>query len=124
MRRVGVRGIGEAGRHAARVAELFAFLDAQPRWRAAHIAHLEGDASKRSYARLTLGGDSALLMDAPRQPDGPPVREGKSYSRIARLADEDIVRAFRAVAIAGTSRLGAATNAASGAPGSSSTERK
>jgi N-acetylmuramate 1-kinase len=97
VRRVSVHGIGEAGAHAARLAELFAFLEAQPRWRAAHIDHVEGDASKRSYARLTLGGDSTLLMDAPRQPDGPPVREGKSYSRIARLADEDIVGAFMAV---------------------------
>jgi tRNA threonylcarbamoyl adenosine modification protein YjeE len=97
VRCVSVRGIGEATAHAARLAELFAFLDAQPHWRMAHIAHLEGDASKRSYARLTLGRDCALLMDAPRQPDGPPVREGKSYSRIARLADEDIVRAFMAV---------------------------
>ena len=97
VRRVSVRGSGEARTHAARLAELFAFLDGEPRWRAAHLAHLEGDASKRSYARLTLGRDSALLMDAPRQPDGPPVREGQSYSRIARLADEDIVRAFMAV---------------------------
>jgi N-acetylmuramate 1-kinase len=97
VRRVSVRGIGDAGAHTARLAELFAFLDAQPRWRGAHIDHVEGDASKRSYARLVLGGDSALLMDAPRQPDGPPVRGSKSYSRIARLADEDIVRAFMAV---------------------------
>jgi hypothetical protein len=35
-------------------------------------------------------------MDAPRQPDGPPIRDGKSYSRIACLA-EDMVRPFDAI---------------------------
>ena len=35
-------------------------------------------------------------MDAPRQPDGPPIRDGKSYSRIAHLA-EDMVRPFVAI---------------------------
>ena len=33
---------------------------------------------------------TAILMDAPRQPDGPPIRDGKPYSRIAHLA-EDVV---------------------------------
>jgi aminoglycoside/choline kinase family phosphotransferase len=58
---------------------------------------LQGDASTRSYARLMRGRKTALLMDAPRREDGPPVREGKSYSRIARLADENMVRAFVAI---------------------------
>ena len=35
-------------------------------------------------------------MDAPRQPDGPPIRDGKPYSRIAHLA-EDMVRPFVAI---------------------------
>jgi aminoglycoside/choline kinase family phosphotransferase len=35
-------------------------------------------------------------MDAPIQPDGPPIRDGRSYSRIARLA-ENMVRPFVAV---------------------------
>src|SRR5262249_17456888 len=39
---------------------------------------------------------TVLLMDAPRQPDGPPIRAGKSYSRIAHLA-EDMVRPFVAI---------------------------
>ena len=34
-------------------------------------------------------------MDAPRQPDGPPVRDGKPYSRIAHLAED--VRPFIAI---------------------------
>jgi hypothetical protein len=37
-----------------------------------------------------------LLMDAPIQPDGPPIRDGQSYSRIARLA-ENMVRPFVAI---------------------------
>ena len=36
-------------------------------------------------------------MDAPRQPDGPPIRDGKPYSQIAHLA-EDMVRPFSAIA--------------------------
>ena len=54
------------------------------RWR------MEGDASTRIFERLTLDGRTAILMNAPRRPDGPPVRDGKPYSAIAHLA-EDIV---------------------------------
>ncbi len=42
------------------------------------------------------GGEPAILMDSPRQPDGPPIRDGKPYSRIAHLAED--VRPFVAVA--------------------------
>ena len=35
-------------------------------------------------------------MDAPRQPDGPPVRDGNPYSQIAHLA-EDMARPFSAI---------------------------
>ena len=51
---------------------------------------------RAAYARLSADGDTVLLMDAPRQPDGPPIRDGKSYSRIAHLA-EDMVRPFVAI---------------------------
>ena len=95
-RLVTVRGLGEAAARAARIGELMAFLDAQPAWAAARIAYLQGDASTRSYARLSQGGRTVLLMDAPHQPDGPPIRDGKSYSRIACLA-EDMVRPFAAI---------------------------
>lgn len=46
------------------------------------------------------GGElsTAILMDQPRQPDGPPIRDGKPYSRIAQLAED--VRPFVAVASA------------------------
>ena len=96
VRRVTVRGLGDAAVHSGRIGELMAFLDAQPRWQGARIAYLQGDASTRTYARLSADRESVLLMDAPRQPDGPPIRAGRSYSRIARLA-EDMVRPFVAI---------------------------
>ena len=48
---------------------------------------LLGDASSRRYETVTAGNDMALLMDMPGRPDGPPVRHGKHYSALARLAD-------------------------------------
>lgn len=101
VRRVTLRGLGSAEDRVARLAEVMAFLEKQAAWSGASITYLQGDASTRSYARLARGGRTALLMDAPRQPDGPPIRDGKSYSQIAHLA-EDMVCAF--VAIAGPLR--------------------
>ena len=49
---------------------------------------LQGDASTRIYERLTIGAGSAILMIAPRRPDGPPVRDGRSYSALAHLAED------------------------------------
>jgi N-acetylmuramate 1-kinase len=97
VRRVTLRGLGDAGGRAARVAAVMAFLDGEPAWAGASVAYLQGDASTRSYARLSRDGRTALLMDAPRQPDGPPVRDGKPYSQIACLA-EDMARVFMAIA--------------------------
>src|SRR5262249_12587226 len=57
---------------------------------------IQGDASTRSYERLTDRDKRALLMIAPRRPDGPPVRDGKPYSAIAHLAED--VKPFVAVA--------------------------
>jgi tRNA threonylcarbamoyl adenosine modification protein YjeE len=48
---------------------------------------LPGDASTRSYERLVLGERRAILMNWPRRPDGPALRDGKPYSAIAHLAD-------------------------------------
>ena len=48
---------------------------------------MQGDASTRSYERLALGDKHVILMNSPRRPDGPPVRDGKPYSAIAHLAD-------------------------------------
>jgi N-acetylmuramate 1-kinase len=95
-RLVTVRGFGSAAPRVGRIGEIMTFLDAQPAWAGARIAYLQGDASTRGYARLSQGDRSVLLMDAPRQPDGPPLRDGRSYSQIACLA-EDMVRPFVAI---------------------------
>lgn len=58
--------------------------------------YLQGDASSRSYARLVLPDRSAVLMNAPRRPDGPPVKRGLPYSRLVHLAED--VRPFIAMA--------------------------
>jgi N-acetylmuramate 1-kinase len=67
------------------------------------LSALPGDASTRSYARLSSSesgpeGDVglALVMDWPRQSDGPAILDGKPYSQIAKLAED--VRPFLAVA--------------------------
>ncbi|MFG1477056.1 tRNA (adenosine(37)-N6)-threonylcarbamoyltransferase complex ATPase subunit type 1 TsaE [Xanthobacter sp. V4C-4] len=50
---------------------------------------LQGDASSRSYTRLLLPNRSAILMNAPPRPDGPPLREGGvPYSRLVHLAED------------------------------------
>lgn len=59
--------------------------------------HLQGDASTRAYERLRHGdGRNAILMIAPKRPDGPAVRNGKPYSQIVHLAED--VRPFIALA--------------------------
>jgi hypothetical protein len=47
----------------------------------------EGDASVRRYERIVAGPSMALLMDMPSRPDGPIVKDGKTYSAIAHLAE-------------------------------------
>ncbi|ARN82758.1 tRNA (adenosine(37)-N6)-threonylcarbamoyltransferase complex ATPase subunit type 1 TsaE [Methylocystis bryophila] len=69
----------------------------QAGWDDAHRAFLQGDASSRSYETMRKpNGESAILMISPARPDGPPIRFGRSYSAIARLAES--IRAFVAVA--------------------------
>jgi hypothetical protein len=51
---------------------------------------MQGDASTRIFERLTLDGKTAILMNAPPRPDGPPVRDGKPYSAIAHLAEDTV----------------------------------
>jgi N-acetylmuramate 1-kinase len=64
---------------------------------ACHLRYLQGDASVRRYGRILCGEQpGAVLMDWPRQPDGPAIRNGLPYSRIAHLAED--VRPFVAVA--------------------------
>ncbi len=81
-----------------RLAAMRQFLE-QAQWgeSGTRFSFLQGDASARRYARLQRAdGACAILMDSPRQPDGPPVRDGKPYSQIAHLAED--VRPFVAIA--------------------------
>ncbi|MEO1700525.1 MAG: tRNA (adenosine(37)-N6)-threonylcarbamoyltransferase complex ATPase subunit type 1 TsaE [Pseudomonadota bacterium] len=48
---------------------------------------LTGDASTRRYETIT-GRGNEILMIAPPQADGPPVRDGLPYSRLAHLAED------------------------------------
>ena len=89
-----LRGRGTWVRALGRLEAIRKFLDAGA-WMGAARAFLEGDASFRRYERLFLKGESAVLMDMPARPDGPPVKEGKAYSVIAHLAED--IRAVVAV---------------------------
>lgn len=65
-------------------------------WADAQRTFMLGDASTRAYERLEkANGDRAILMISPPRPDGPPVRFGKPYSAIARLAEN--IRPYVAV---------------------------
>ena len=88
-RNVRVTGYGRFAARAERIPAIRRFLDAS-HFAQAQRRRIQGDASTRSYERLTLGEHSAILMNAPRKPDGPPVRDGKPYSQIAHLA-QDVV---------------------------------
>jgi len=57
-------------------------------WGHAVRTFLLGDASTRAYETVALEGSAPrILMNAARQPDGPPIRDGRPYSQIARLAE-------------------------------------
>lgn len=64
------------------------FLDGHG-YRGSTRRHLVGDASTRTYEYVyTIKGDRLVLMDAPRRPNGPPIRDGKPYSQIVHLAED------------------------------------
>lgn len=69
-----------------RIAAIGAFLR-DTRWDRARRDYMVGDASTRLYERLSLNGETAILMNAPRRPPGQPVKYGRSYAEIAHLAD-------------------------------------
>ena len=90
-----VTGHGACARRVARLSAVRGFL-AGSGMGEAERRPLPGDASTRSYQRLALGERSAILMDWPPRPDGPPLRDGKPYSAVAHLAENVI--AFVALA--------------------------
>jgi len=89
IRNARVVGYGAFGARAERMPQVRAFLE-ESGFAAARRRRLVGDASTRIFERLTLDDQTTVLMNAPRRPDGPPVRDGKPYSAIAHLA-EDVV---------------------------------
>lgn len=82
-----------------RDAERRAFVDAAG-WRGAEIVARPGDASTRSYARVSLDGRKAMLMDQPQTAETPAAPAGASpeerralgYNAVARLAGADCGR--------------------------------
>ncbi|GAA6212409.1 bifunctional tRNA (adenosine(37)-N6)-threonylcarbamoyltransferase complex ATPase subunit type 1 TsaE/phosphotransferase [Hyphomicrobiales bacterium 4NK60-0047b] len=82
-----ITGFGKQKEKCERFFKIGSFLEAT-KWRQAKWQFLQGDASTRSYIRLRETADEALLMNAPPQPDGPPIRDGKPYSQIAHLAED------------------------------------
>lgn len=78
---------GPGAERLARSLQIRDFLG-QAGWGAARRAFLLGDASTRAYETATLPGQPVrIVMNAPRRPDGPPIRDGLPYSRIAHLAE-------------------------------------
>jgi N-acetylmuramate 1-kinase len=94
-RRIVMTGRGGWAQRLGRLDALSNFLDGTP-FAGADARHLQGDASTRSYARLSFPRGVAILMNSPRQPDGPPIRGGKPYSAHVHLAED--ITPFVAVA--------------------------
>lgn len=95
-RRITLSGYGA---FAARLAQFKALRELLRRegWSDAKRSFLQGDASIRAYEALEKeNGQRAILMISPPRADGPPIRYGKSYSAIARIAEN--VRPFVALA--------------------------
>jgi hypothetical protein len=85
-RKARLTGYGRCAARVERIKALRRFLD-EAGYTPAERAPLAGDASTRSYERLTRGGETIVLMNSPPRADGPPVHDGKSYSAIAHLAE-------------------------------------
>ena len=86
FRNARVTGYGAFAARAERIAAIRAFLS-RSGFAQAERQYVQGDASTRAYERLTLQGASYILMNSPKRPDGPAVRDGKPYSAIAHLAE-------------------------------------
>lgn len=95
VRNVRITGHGSFAARAERFAAVRRFLD-ESGFGPAERHRLVGDASTRCYERLRMPDRDAILMNAPRRPDGPPVRDGRPYSAIAHLAED--VKPFLALA--------------------------
>jgi len=79
-------GHGKWQKRLDRISQVDNFLS-HAGWQQAERSFLQGDASARRYEKLTLNGTRAIFMDSPAVPDGPPVKDNKTYSEIAHLAE-------------------------------------
>jgi tRNA threonylcarbamoyl adenosine modification protein YjeE len=95
VRAARITGYGELSSRAVRIATVRRFL-AEAGFDDSVRRRIQGDASTRIYERLTRDGANAILMNAPKRPDGPPVRNGRPYSAIVHLAED--VTPFMAMA--------------------------
>jgi tRNA threonylcarbamoyl adenosine modification protein YjeE len=87
FRHARVTGYGTFAAKTERIDAIRRFL-ARAGFALAERKHMQGDASSRSYERLTVKGATYIMMNSPRRPDGPVVRDGKPYSAIAHLAED------------------------------------
>src|SRR5438874_2107718 len=86
FRHARVTGYGTFAARVDRIAAVRQFI-AESGYGDALRTRMQGDASTRSYDRLTMGDKHVILMNSPRRADGPPVREGRPYSAVAHLAE-------------------------------------
>lgn len=84
-RRIVLTGIGDWAGRLMRLRAEHSLFEASG-YGNARREHIQGDASTRSYERLLLDDGSAILMKAPSGKDGPPIRQGRTYGEIAKLA--------------------------------------
>jgi tRNA threonylcarbamoyl adenosine modification protein YjeE len=90
-----ITGHGKAAAQVARLKALRQFLETAG-YAEARRQHMAGDASTRSYARLSRDDGVVILMNSPKRPDGPAIYHGKSYSAAVHLAED--VKPFVAMA--------------------------
>jgi tRNA threonylcarbamoyl adenosine modification protein YjeE len=96
FRNARVSGYGSFALRAERILAIRHFLDGNG-FGEAERRRIQGDASIRGYERLTLDGATYILMNWPKRPDRPAVRDGQPYSAIAHLAED--VTPFIALAL-------------------------
>ena len=90
-----ITGHGKAAAQVARLRTLRQFLETAG-YAEARRQRMAGDASTRSYARLSRDDGVVILMNSPKRPDGPAIYHGKSYSAAVHLAED--VKPFVAIA--------------------------
>ncbi|CAO4169199.1 tRNA (adenosine(37)-N6)-threonylcarbamoyltransferase complex ATPase subunit type 1 TsaE [Methylorubrum aminovorans] len=110
-RLIRIDGTGDMRERIDRARAIRALL-ARSGWDEAERVLMQGDASSRAYERLVKpGGETAVLMISPPRPDGPPVKDGKPYSAVVKLAESihafvGMDRALRAIGFSAPKILG------------------